>query len=73
MQFVPHLNPTKQTSKVSCKKEVIKQANANGIPKTLISFEKQQKSVKGNKPKDKQEGDQVENLQTYTISPIVAN
>jgi hypothetical protein len=47
---------------VSCKKEKIKQANANGTPKTLISFEKQQKSVKGKKPKDKQEGDKVEHL-----------
>jgi hypothetical protein len=49
---------------VSCKKEIIKQANANGTPKTLISFKKQQKSVKGKKPKDKQEGDQVEHLQS---------
>jgi hypothetical protein len=62
MQSVPHLNPTRQTSKVSCKKEEIKQSNANGTPKTLKSFEKQQKSIKGKKPKDKQEGDQVEHL-----------
>jgi hypothetical protein len=49
---------------VSCKKEEIKQENANGTPKTLILFKKQQKSIKGKKPKDKQKGDQVEHLRS---------
>ncbi len=47
IKSIPHLNPTRQTSKVSCKKEEIKQENANGTPKTLILFKKQQKSIKG--------------------------
>jgi hypothetical protein len=41
------------------KKEEMKEVNPNGIPKTLISCEGQQKLMERKKPRDKLKGDQV--------------
>ncbi len=45
----------------SYKKEEAKK-NPNKTPKTLISFKEQQKSTKGQKPKNKPKGDQAKHL-----------
>ncbi len=54
----------KQTSSfgASCKKEQKKEIDPNGMPKTQMPSKGQQKLVRGEKPRDKLEGDQVEHL-----------
>jgi len=57
----------------SCKKEKKKEVDPNGMPKTQIPSKGQQKLVGREKPKDKLEGDQVEHLRDWTMSPTKAN
>lgn len=50
------------SSSTFCKKEEIKEANSNGMPKTQIPSKRQQKSMKEEKPRDKQKHYQTKHL-----------
>jgi len=50
-----------------------KEVNPNEMPKRLMSFDGQQKPIKGKKSGGKLEGDQVKHLQGCIMSPIEVN
>jgi hypothetical protein len=55
------------------KQKKVKEINLIGMPKILIMFERQQKSMGGEKPKGKSKDNQAKHLQGWTTNPIEVN
>jgi predicted DsbA family dithiol-disulfide isomerase len=55
------------------KKKRLKEVNITRMPKILILFKWQQKSIRREKPKGKSKDDQAKHLQGWTKNPIKAN
>jgi len=55
------------------KQKKLKEINLIGMPKILIMFERQQKSMGGEKPKGKSKDNQATHLQGWTTNPIEVN
>jgi hypothetical protein len=58
---------------VSCKKKKIEKNSNNWVHKILILFQRQQKSMGGEKPKGKSKDNQAKHLQGWTTNPIEVN
>jgi hypothetical protein len=55
------------------KKKQMEEVDPNGMPKNQMPFKGQQKLARGEKPRDKLEGDQVKHLHGWTTNPTKAN